>query len=195
MYRTCTESSVLFLQGYPELRTFEHNIKLFCKITSREAALCSAKLWIDVIANLPLVSIQFSSDPQTSGFSPPVRQRFWSGIVTLSASGKVLDCKLLSCVLMTVKLRPYVAEFLQYTAHLHVNLLIINLLVLNAQYFTAIYRMDQKSVNVLVKFTLKYAKNYFITYWIYKNCSKWDSPCSMHNSQCCDTVLQIDWQV
>jgi hypothetical protein len=52
-----------------------------------------------------------------------------------------------------------------------------------------------KSVNWLVKFTLKYIRNVFITYWIYKNCSKWDPPCSTYNSQCGDTVLQINWHV
>jgi hypothetical protein len=43
-----------------------------------------------------------------------------------------------------------------------------------------------------------YAKvfwNIFITYWIYKKYSKWDSSCSVHNSQLCVTVPQIDWQV
>jgi hypothetical protein len=58
-----------------------------------------------------------------------------------------------------------------------------------------IYRVAQKSVNLLVKCTIKYSSDFFITYWIYKNCSKWDPPCSVHKSQRCDTVLQIHWQV
>jgi hypothetical protein len=35
------------------------------------------------------------------------------------------------------------------------------------------YRMAQKSVNWLVKCILKYVRNFFITYRIYKNCPKW----------------------
>jgi hypothetical protein len=57
-----------------------------------------------------------------------------------------------------------------------------------------LYRVAQKSVHWLVKCTLKYVRNSFITYWIYKNRSKWEPPCSVHNSQCCGTVLKIDWK-
>jgi hypothetical protein len=43
-----------------------------------------------------------------------------------------------------------------------------------------------------MKWKLKYFRHFFITCWIYEDCSKWDSPCSVHNSQRSDTVLQID---
>jgi hypothetical protein len=47
----------------------------------------------------------------------------------------------------------------------------------------------------LKSYTRKCIRNVYVSYWIYKNSSKWDPPCSMHNAQRCDTVLQIDWQV
>jgi hypothetical protein len=53
------------------------------------------------------------------------------------------------------------------------------------------YRGAQKSFNWLVKGTLKYVRNFFITYRVFKNFSKWDLPCWVHNSQRCETVLQI----
>jgi hypothetical protein len=55
-------------------------------------------------------------------------------------------------------------------------------------------QMAQKSANWLVNCTLKYVRNFFTTYQIYTS-SKCDPPYSMHNSQRCDTVLQVDWQV
>jgi hypothetical protein len=55
------------------------------------------------------------------------------------------------------------------------------------------YRMAQMSSKWLVTFLLRYVRNFFTAYCIYKNCSKWDPPFSVHNSQCCDTALQIDW--
>jgi hypothetical protein len=58
-----------------------------------------------------------------------------------------------------------------------------------------LYRMAQKSVNWLVKYTSKYVRHFFITYWTLKNCLEWDPQYSLHNSQRSDGVLQIDWQV
>jgi hypothetical protein len=49
-----------------------------------------------------------------------------------------------------------------------------------------------KSVNRLVSCTLKYVANISISYCIYKKCSKWRPPCSVRNSQLCDTALQTD---
>jgi hypothetical protein len=46
-----------------------------------------------------------------------------------------------------------------------------------------------KSVNCLVKRALKHVRNFFITCWIYKNFSKWNSQCSLCNSQRSDTFL------
>jgi hypothetical protein len=51
------------------------------------------------------------------------------------------------------------------------------------------------SVNSLVKSTLKHVTNVPVTYGIYKICSNWHPTCSVHNSQRCCAVLQIDWQV
>jgi hypothetical protein len=53
----------------------------------------------------------------------------------------------------------------------------------------AVYRMAQKSINWLVNCTLKHAQDFFITYWKHKNWSKWHPPCSVYNSQWCDTIL------
>jgi hypothetical protein len=50
----------------------------------------------------------------------------------------------------------------------------------------SVYTVAQK---LFSKSTLKYVKNFFITYRIYKNCSKWAPPCSVHSSQCCDAIL------
>jgi hypothetical protein len=55
------------------------------------------------------------------------------------------------------------------------------------------YRVAQKSADRLVKYVIKCVVNFFVTHWIYKNCLKWDSPCSVHNCLCSDTVLKIDW--
>jgi len=53
------------------------------------------------------------------------------------------------------------------------------------------YRVAQTSVTRLVECTLDFAVNFFITYRFYKNCLKWEPPCSLHNSQRCYTVS--DW--
>jgi hypothetical protein len=59
------------------------------------------------------------------------------------------------------------------------------------QYFLVnrnmLYRMAQESVNWLVKYMLKYVRYFFITYWICKNCPKWDSIYSQH------TMLTMPW--
>ena len=55
------------------------------------------------------------------------------------------------------------------------------------------YAVAEMSVYRLVKFTVKYILNFFIAYRIYKTCSKLDLPYFVHNSQLCNTILQIDW--
>jgi hypothetical protein len=57
------------------------------------------------------------------------------------------------------------------------------------------YRVAITSLNRLVKCMQKYVSNFFMTISIYKNCLKCDLLCSMHNSQCCDKVLQTDWHM
>jgi hypothetical protein len=52
-----------------------------------------------------------------------------------------------------------------------------------------IYRVAQKSDDCLVKCVLKYVTNSFTTLYI-KKCSKLNPPCSVHNSERCDTGLQ-----
>jgi hypothetical protein len=54
-----------------------------------------------------------------------------------------------------------------------------------------VYRMAQNSVNWLVKYIIEYETKFLIIYWIYKNFSKWDPPCSMHNSQNCHAVINL----
>jgi hypothetical protein len=54
-----------------------------------------------------------------------------------------------------------------------------------------IYRMTQKPHNCLVKCTLKHVERYFITYWIFKNCSTWYPPGWMHNLQMTGSNLNI----
>jgi hypothetical protein len=57
------------------------------------------------------------------------------------------------------------------------------------------YRMAKKSINWLVKCTLNTSEISLLLTEFTKNFSKLDPPCSMHNSQRCDTILQIDWEV
>jgi hypothetical protein len=57
--------------------------------------------------------------------------------------------------------------------------------------WTEIYSEARKSVNCLLKCTLKYNRNNFLAYWIYKNCSKWEPACLAHKLQGCDTVPQV----
>jgi len=47
--------------------------------------------------------------------------------------------------------------------------------------------------NMVVKSEPKYVVTLFNAHWIYKNYSKWNPPCSIHNSQSCDTAVQTDW--
>jgi hypothetical protein len=47
------------------------------------------------------------------------------------------------------------------------------------------YNMAQ--INYLInKMQFKYVINFFITYLVHNYLSKWDPPCSVHNSKCCD---------
>jgi hypothetical protein len=48
---------------------------------------------------------------------------------------------------------------------------------------------------VISKLYIKVHKTFIYYLLIYKNCSKWDPPYWVHNSQLCDTVLRLDRQV
>jgi len=53
------------------------------------------------------------------------------------------------------------------------------------------YRMAQQSVTLSLISRPKCVLKFFITYSIYKDCSKLDSPCIVHKSQRCVTTVQI----